>query len=95
MTSFKSHMSHLIHLITLFEAIPIDCYLDQVSILYGCWDIVAQSMHTFCYFVLYIYISYLVPHFTNFTKNTLKTLIFDYPSLKKLSLNLFEIFTAF
>ena len=26
----------LIHLITLFEAIPIDCYLDQVSILYAC-----------------------------------------------------------
>ena len=35
-TSLKSHVSHLIHLITLFEAIPIDCYLDQVSILYGC-----------------------------------------------------------
>ena len=35
-TSLKSHVPHLIHLITLFEAIPIDCYLDQVSILYGC-----------------------------------------------------------
>ena len=36
--SLKSHVPHLVHLITLFEAIPI----DQVSILYGCWDIVAQ-----------------------------------------------------
>ena len=26
-----------------------------------------------------ILLSYLVPHFTNFTKNTLKTLNFDYP----------------
>ena len=34
-TSLKSHVPHLIHLITFFEAIPIDCYLDQVSI-YGC-----------------------------------------------------------
>ena len=32
-TSLKSHVPHLIHLITFFEAIPIDCYLDQVSIL--------------------------------------------------------------
>ena len=76
-TSLKSHVSYLIHLITLFEAIPIDFYLDQVSILYGCLDIVAQSMHTFCYTC--IYLSYLVPHFTNFTKNTLKTRNFEYP----------------
>ena len=90
-------MSHLIHLITLFKAIPIDCYLDQVSILYGCWDIVAQSMHTFCYFVLYIYILYILSRtpFYQFHKEHPKKLIFDYPSLKKLSLNLFEIFTAF
>ena len=27
-TSLKSHVPHLIHLITLFEAIPIDCYLS-------------------------------------------------------------------
>ena len=27
----------------------------------------------------YIYLSYLVPYFTNFTKNTLKTRNFDYP----------------
>ena len=61
MTSLKSHVSHLIHLITLFEAIPIDCYLDQVSILYGCWDIVAQSMHTFCYTYIYLSILFRTP----------------------------------
>ena len=33
-TSLKSHVPHLIHLMTLFEAIPIDCYLDQVFISY-------------------------------------------------------------
>ena len=27
-TSLKSHVSHFIHLITFFEAIPIDCHLD-------------------------------------------------------------------
>ena len=75
-TSLKSHVSHLIHLITLFEAIPIDCYLDQVWLLkYIC----AKYAHFLLYIYLSIYISYLVPHFTNFTKNTLKTRNFDYP----------------
>ena len=53
-TSLWSHVSHFIHLITFFEAMPIDCYLDQLSIFYGCWDTVAQNRYTLCDFVLYI-----------------------------------------
>ena len=33
----------------IVEAIHIDCYQDQVYILYGWWDIVTQSRNTFCY----------------------------------------------